>query len=126
MQEADRLVAAMQIEQRPDGLSALAGEFRVSIQQIGRILAGDLQQCAMLGKIDHPIVRGARLAHAQNVARAAQKAWSAKPAIERAGYLRRIASKLRENVAHLARTITLEQGKISALAECLYSCVNNL
>ncbi len=50
-------------------------------------------------------------------ARAAQKAWSAKPAIERAGYLRRIASKLRENVAHLARTITLEQGKISALAE---------
>ncbi|WP_058543706.1 aldehyde dehydrogenase [Pseudomonas fluorescens] len=50
-------------------------------------------------------------------ARAAQQDWSAKPAIERAGYLRRIASKLRENVAHLARTITLEQGKISALAE---------
>ncbi len=50
-------------------------------------------------------------------ARAAQKDWSRKPAIERAGHLRRIATKLRENVAHLARTITLEQGKISGLAE---------
>ena len=50
-------------------------------------------------------------------ARAAQKDWSRKPAIERAGHLRRIAAKLRENVAHLARTITLEQGKVSGLAE---------
>ncbi|WP_268798084.1 aldehyde dehydrogenase [Pseudomonas huanghezhanensis] len=50
-------------------------------------------------------------------ARAAQQDWARKPAIERAGYLRKIASKLRENVAHLARTITLEQGKISGLAE---------
>jgi lactaldehyde dehydrogenase/glycolaldehyde dehydrogenase len=50
-------------------------------------------------------------------ARAAQQNWARKPAIERAGYLRKIATKLRENVAHLARTITLEQGKISGLAE---------
>lgn len=50
-------------------------------------------------------------------ARAAQKSWSRKPAIERAGHLRRIAAKLRENVAQLARTITLEQGKVSGLAE---------
>jgi len=50
-------------------------------------------------------------------ARAAQKDWARKPAIERAGHLRRIAAKLRENVAHLARTITLEQGKVSGLAE---------
>jgi lactaldehyde dehydrogenase/glycolaldehyde dehydrogenase len=50
-------------------------------------------------------------------ARAAQQDWARKPAIERAGYLRKIANKLRENVAHLARTITLEQGKISGLAE---------
>jgi len=50
-------------------------------------------------------------------ARAAQKDWARKPANDRAGYLRRIAAKLRENVSHLARTITLEQGKISGLAE---------
>lgn len=50
-------------------------------------------------------------------ARKAQKDWARRPAIERAGYLRKIAARLRENVAHLARTITLEQGKISALAE---------
>jgi lactaldehyde dehydrogenase/glycolaldehyde dehydrogenase len=50
-------------------------------------------------------------------AHAAQQNWARKPAIERAGYLRKIANKLRENVAHLARTITLEQGKISGLAE---------
>jgi lactaldehyde dehydrogenase/glycolaldehyde dehydrogenase len=50
-------------------------------------------------------------------ARAAQQDWARKPAIERAGYLRKIAAKLRENVPHLARTITLEQGKISGLAE---------
>ncbi|MET0613671.1 MAG: aldehyde dehydrogenase family protein, partial [Pseudomonas caspiana] len=50
-------------------------------------------------------------------ARSAQSAWAKRPANERAGYLRKIASKLRENVAHLARTITLEQGKIYGLAE---------
>ncbi|MDG6398723.1 aldehyde dehydrogenase [Pseudomonas quasicaspiana] len=50
-------------------------------------------------------------------ARSAQSAWAKRPANERAGYLRKIANKLRENVAHLARTITLEQGKIYGLAE---------
>lgn len=50
-------------------------------------------------------------------ARSAQKAWAKKPAIERAQYLHRIASKLRENVARIARIITQEQGKISGLAE---------
>ncbi|KAF1310694.1 aldehyde dehydrogenase [Pseudomonas sp. SG-MS2] len=50
-------------------------------------------------------------------ARTAQTEWARKPAIERAGYLRRIAAKLRENAVDLARTITLEQGKITALAE---------
>ncbi|MCD5971851.1 aldehyde dehydrogenase [Pseudomonas quasicaspiana] len=50
-------------------------------------------------------------------ARSAQSAWAKRPANERAGYLRKIASKLRENVAHLARTITLEQGKTYGLAE---------
>ena len=36
-------------------------------------------------------------------ARTAQKAWAKKPANERAGYLRRIASKVRDNAERLAR-----------------------
>ncbi|VFS49974.1 Lactaldehyde dehydrogenase [Budvicia aquatica] len=54
---------------------------------------------------------------ALNAARRAQAGWARKPAIDRARYLNKIAAKLRENVNLLARTITLEQGKISALAE---------
>ncbi|WP_043527699.1 aldehyde dehydrogenase [Litchfieldella xinjiangensis] len=50
-------------------------------------------------------------------ARSAQKGWVARPAVERAAFLHRLASKLRENVPHLARVITEEQGKVSALAE---------
>lgn len=50
-------------------------------------------------------------------ARSAQKTWARKPAIERAGYLRQIAQLIRANASALARTITLEQGKINALAE---------
>ncbi len=49
-------------------------------------------------------------------ARAAQKAWSLKPAVERAGYLRAIASKIRQNAERLARVITEEGGKIQSLA----------
>ena len=50
-------------------------------------------------------------------ARTAQRDWARKTAPERAGYLRQIASRIREHAAHLARTITLEQGKILSLAE---------
>ncbi|MBD9414212.1 aldehyde dehydrogenase [Pseudomonas sp. PDM16] len=50
-------------------------------------------------------------------ARAAQKGWAAKPAIERAGYLRQIAAKVRANAPRLARIITVEGGKVPALAE---------
>ncbi|KAF1072970.1 MAG: Lactaldehyde dehydrogenase [Pseudomonas citronellolis] len=49
-------------------------------------------------------------------ARRAQKGWAAKPAIERAGYLRRIATKVRDNAERLARLITAEQGKVLELA----------
>ncbi|SEO33698.1 aldehyde dehydrogenase [Pseudomonas sp. NFACC39-1] len=70
---------------------------------------------ALLSRV--PASSAANVDQALAAARAAQKDWAAKPAIERAGHLRRIAAKLRENVTHLARTITLEQGKISALAE---------
>lgn len=54
---------------------------------------------------------------ALGAARMAQKGWAAKPAIERAGYLRRIAGKVRTNAERLARIITAEQGKVPALAE---------
>ncbi len=49
-------------------------------------------------------------------ARAAQKDWAKKPANERAGYLRAIASRIRQNAERLARVITEEQGKIQSLA----------
>ncbi|MFW1677081.1 aldehyde dehydrogenase [Pontibacter sp. JAM-7] len=54
--------------------------------------------------------------HAIAAAKAAQTGWAAKPAIERAGYLRKIATKIRENADELAKVITLEQGKILSLA----------
>ncbi|WP_426116962.1 aldehyde dehydrogenase [Pseudomonas sp. DSP3-2-2] len=49
-------------------------------------------------------------------ARAAQKGWARKPANERAGYLHRIATKVRDNAERLARIITAEQGKVLGLA----------
>ena len=53
---------------------------------------------------------------AVNAAKAAQKEWAAKPANERAGYLRVIANKIRENADRLATIITQEQGKVPSLA----------
>lgn len=50
-------------------------------------------------------------------AKRAQKAWEAKPAIERASYLRKIAQMIRENAKMLTDTLIEEQGKIRALAE---------
>ncbi len=50
-------------------------------------------------------------------ARAAQPAWERLPAIQRAGYLRTVASKLREHKTRLARRVSEEQGKILPLAE---------
>lgn len=64
-----------------------------------------------------PLSTPADVDQAIAAARAAQKSWARKPAIERAQYLHRIAAKLRENVSHIARIITQEQGKILGLAE---------
>lgn len=49
-------------------------------------------------------------------AKKAQKSWALKPANERAGYLRKIAQKIRENADALAKVITEEQGKVLGLA----------
>lgn len=47
----------------------------------------------------------------------AQAGWQALPAIERAAVLRKISAGLRDNLPSLAQLITLEQGKVAALAQ---------
>jgi lactaldehyde dehydrogenase/glycolaldehyde dehydrogenase len=59
----------------------------------------------------------ALLNEAVAAARAAQDDWAAKPANERAQYLRRMARIVRENIPRLARLVATEQGKVLALAE---------
>ena len=53
---------------------------------------------------------------AVEAAEQAQESWAKLPAIERAGYLRKIARGVRENAEELAKTIAEEQGKIMPLA----------
>lgn len=50
-------------------------------------------------------------------AREAQGAWERLPAIQRAGYLRKISKKVRDNKDRLAELITREQGKVLGLAQ---------
>ncbi len=50
-------------------------------------------------------------------AKAAQPAWAARPAVERAAALREIAAAIREDADSLARGIVEEQGKTLGLAE---------
>ncbi|WP_420389982.1 aldehyde dehydrogenase [Marinobacter sp.] len=63
-----------------------------------------------------PASNAADVERAVEASRKAQPAWEKLPANERANYIRRIASKLREHKERLARTITLEQGKVLDLA----------
>ncbi|CAM3355761.1 lactaldehyde dehydrogenase / glycolaldehyde dehydrogenase [Paracoccus aminovorans] len=58
-----------------------------------------------------------RVAEAVAAARKAQKGWEARPAIERAGYLRKLAQGIRANADGIARAIVAEQGKIQPLAQ---------
>ena len=69
---------------------------------------------ALLSRV--PESDSATVERAIAAARTAQKDWAKKPANERAGYLRAIASKIRQNAERLARVITEEQGKIQSLA----------
>ncbi|MBU2868355.1 aldehyde dehydrogenase [Pacificibacter marinus] len=64
-----------------------------------------------------PDTQSGIVGEAVDAAKAAQRAWEATPAIERAGHLRAIAQKLRENVPLLAETIVQEQGKTMGLAQ---------
>lgn len=54
---------------------------------------------------------------AVGAARQAQYEWENTPAIERANYLRRISTKVREHRIRLAELITREQGKVLSLAQ---------
>ncbi|RBO95976.1 aldehyde dehydrogenase [Pseudochrobactrum asaccharolyticum] len=50
-------------------------------------------------------------------ARTAQADWERRPAIERAGYLRKISAKIREHRLALADILVKEQGKVQGLAQ---------
>jgi lactaldehyde dehydrogenase/glycolaldehyde dehydrogenase len=63
-----------------------------------------------------PDSNAADVAQALTAATTAQGAWARRPAIERAGVLRTIAARIRENVEPIARIIVEEQGKILPLA----------
>lgn len=90
-------------------------------------IAGSFTDSAELHEVTNPAT-GAVLARsplssqadvdrAIAAARGAHKAWARRPAVERAQYLRRVAARIRDNAARIARTITEEQGKVLGLAE---------
>lgn len=54
---------------------------------------------------------------ALDAAHKAQKSWAAKPAIERAGYLKRMADAIRRHRVELARILAEEQAKVLPLAQ---------
>jgi lactaldehyde dehydrogenase/glycolaldehyde dehydrogenase len=63
-----------------------------------------------------PDTASAAVDQAVAAAKKAQGAWEKLPAIQRAGHLRQISAKIRENVEPIARVIAEEQGKILDLA----------
>ncbi|WP_440223608.1 aldehyde dehydrogenase [Dokdonella sp. MW10] len=70
---------------------------------------------ALLARI--PDSDAAVVAKAVAAAKQAQPAWEKLPPIQRAGYLRKIAAKLRDNRTELAKIIVREQGKVQGLAQ---------
>jgi lactaldehyde dehydrogenase/glycolaldehyde dehydrogenase len=54
--------------------------------------------------------------NAVSAAKSAQKAWAARPAVERSHYLKTLADKLRERSETIGRVLTQEQGKALAQA----------
>ncbi|GEM_PF-5707169 len=47
MQEADRFIATVQVEQGTQAFAAFAGQFGVALYHIGGVLAGDFQEIGM-------------------------------------------------------------------------------
>lgn len=69
----------------------------------------------IIGRV--PATDASEVDRAVAAARRAHGPWEKRPAIERAGYLREIAKKIRENVELLTECIIKEQGKVRALAQ---------
>ena len=69
---------------------------------------------ALLSRIPDGTAEEARLAI--DAAERAQPAWEALPAIERAGWLRKIAAGIRQRAEEIAGLIVAEGGKIQQLA----------
>ena len=63
-----------------------------------------------------PEATSAEIDEAVSAARRAQSGWAELPAIERAGYVKAIAAKIRDRSEAIAETISREQGKIRDLA----------
>lgn len=63
-----------------------------------------------------PDSRDADVEAALEAAESVQREWARRPAVERAGALRALAAKIRQNIEPLARVITEEQGKVLPLA----------
>lgn len=78
---------------------------------------GRLEQAAVINPADQTVVGYAPVADAGLVDEAVASAaaafpdWSARPAVQRAGYLSSVAAWIRSNGPWLARSLTLEQGK---------------
>ena len=64
-----------------------------------------------------PVASDAVVGAAVAAAAGAQADWEKRPPIERAGYLRAIAAKIRENAGSISETLVREQGKIRGLAD---------
>ncbi|WP_368030471.1 aldehyde dehydrogenase [Arcobacter sp. s6] len=88
------------------------GEFVESSETISVINPSDKKVISYIPKGTQKDVDAA-----VEAADAAQDSWGKLPAIERAGYLRKIAQKIRDNADMLAHTITQEQGKVLGLAQ---------
>lgn len=90
----------------------VAGEFRNSDETFAVINPANAQRLAVA-----PIASEADVDDAVEAARAAQRDWAAMPPIERAGYLVRLADKVRSNARELADILVQEQSKVRPLAE---------
>eukprot|EP01093_Parvamoeba_rugata_P008357 TRINITY_DN23838_c0_g1_i1.p1 TRINITY_DN23838_c0_g1~~TRINITY_DN23838_c0_g1_i1.p1 ORF type:complete len:119 (-),score=38.91 TRINITY_DN23838_c0_g1_i1:183-539(-) len=69
----------------------------------------------VLSEIPHGSVEDAN--KALDAAKASQHAWKSLTAIERAGYLHKMADVIRENRVFLAKTLAAEQAKVIGLAQ---------
>ena len=91
----------------PEHQNFINGEFVPSLSE-DRIHVENPANGERLSSIPDRAVEATRLA---------QQDWSRKPAIERAYYLRQIATSVRGHKAHLARVLSSEQGKILSAAQ---------